>query len=380
MTALIMQVPNVPRARCSVWRIYSTTSYVQSVVITACCTIIPPNHMNISADSPLLKLLEGERKVVVTEELEREEEELRESNPRKKLLQDSILQLKKLEAAISFPLIAHESIIGIFNLGEKISGDMYTDEDINLLSSICHQMAIAIENQKLQEETLVAQQQVLQADKMVTAGTLAASYAHDIRSPLAVVKGLAQALSLSDEPDLETVEKIKKMVPGQIDRVEKMINQILGFVRSQPGIETPVDLKILLDEVAELLEVHTKKGIQVVKEFPKGDVSVKGRRDALFQALTNVALNAVQAMPNGGRLTFALRAGNPNVIVEISDTGEGILAENISRVFAPFFTTKATGVGLGLSIVQRVVNEHHGRVSFTSEVGKGTRFAIELPK
>ena len=328
---------------------------------------------------PLIQLLGTRRKAVVTEELEREHEEMGASHPQKKLVSDTIAELKSKDSAICFPLIAQDHLIGVFHLGEKKSGDMYTDEDINLISSICHQMTIAIENQRLQEEALVAQQQVMRADKMITAGTIAASYAHDMRNPLAAVKGLAQALSLSDDPDPETIEKIKKLVPEQIDKLEQMINHILGFVRSQPMKNDIVDLCGIVEEVVQLLAIQANKSdVTVACNFQKEAIFVLGQSDLLSQAFTNMALNAIQAMPGGGKLTFSVSQESEQVRVRITDTGIGIPQESLSRIFTPFFTTKETGVGLGLSIVQRIVNEHGGHLRVHSEVGKGTTFEVEM--
>jgi len=219
-------------------------------------------------------------------------------------------------------------------------------------------------------------QRLLQADKLASLGTIAAGMAHEIKNPLAAIKGLTQVLP-ENLQDREFIMDYAEIVPRQLDRINKLVDDLLAFGRPAKMTFREQDLARLVSDTFKLLANECQqKGIKVrLKLIP---VLVEADAGHLGQALLNIILNAIQAMPEGGELTARL-AGGGEATIEISDTGEGIAQEKLSHVFDPFFTTKGTGTGMGLAVTYRIIKDHGGEIAASSRLGEGTTFKICLP-
>jgi hypothetical protein len=181
-----------------------------------------------------------------------------------------------------------------------------------------------------------------------------------------------------DDPTTKVLEKIER----QTFRAAKIVNGLLNLARPAQVESGPCDINVVVSDVLALLEHQFKTGrIQVRKEFASPGPTVQGMEYKLQQVFLNLLLNARDAMPKGGWLTIATRVEKGSVVVEVGDTGSGIPAEHLSRIYDPFFTTKAIGkgTGLGLSITYGIVQEHGGAITCDSIVGQGTRFTLQLP-
>jgi signal transduction histidine kinase len=182
-----------------------------------------------------------------------------------------------------------------------------------------------------------------------------------------------------DDPRTKLLEKIER----QTFRAAKIVNGLLNLARPAAVEMGPVDVNVVINDVLGLLDHQFKSGrTQVRKELASGPAPiVQGIEFKLQQVFLNLFLNARDAMPKGGWLSIATRFDRGSVVVEVSDTGSGIPAEELSRIYDPFFTTKALGkgTGLGLSITYGIVQEHGGAISCESAVGQGTRFTLTLP-
>jgi signal transduction histidine kinase len=181
----------------------------------------------------------------------------------------------------------------------------------------------------------------------------------------------------ADDPKTRVLEKIER----QTFRAAKIVNGLLNLARPAQTDRGPVDVNGVINDVLALLEHQLRTGsIQVRKELSASPVVVQGIEYKLQQVFLNLFLNARDAMPKGGWLTVATAAG-PQAKVEIADTGSGIPAEQLSRIYDPFFTTKeiGKGTGLGLSITYGIVQEHGGTITCDSSLGQGTRFTLTLP-
>jgi signal transduction histidine kinase len=241
-------------------------------------------------------------------------------------------------------------------------GDYYYKKTINDLS---------LENLKLYRG-------LLQADKLSALGTIAAGMAHEIKNPLASIKGLTQVLP-ENLGDPEFIKKYSEIVPRQLDRINRIVEDLLAF--GQPGKlkRESVDLAFELNEVLRLIENQCQKsGIEIVRNF-SASVPVSGSSEKLAQAFMNIILNAIQAMPAGGVLKLTTYNLPLTTVIEISDTGSGIPAEKLPNIFDPFFTTKESGTGMGLAVTHRIVAEHNGTIAVESEPGRGTTFKLSLP-
>jgi len=231
---------------------------------------------------------------------------------------------------------------------------------------------LSAENQKLFRG-------LLRADKLAALGTLSAGLAHEIKNPLASIKGLTQVLEENlDDP--EFVKKYHEIVPRQIDRINNLIEKLLRFGQPRELSLREFNLNRVIEEVLNLLENQCqKKGIAVERDLDNLP-EIEGDSERLFQVFMNVFLNAIQAMPSGGILFIKSSVRSLTyVCVEVCDTGMGIPADKLDKIFDPFFSSKATGAGMGLAVAYRIVKEHGGEINVESEVGKGTEFRIWLP-
>jgi len=220
-----------------------------------------------------------------------------------------------------------------------------------------------------------------ETEKLAGIGQLAAGIAHQLNTPLGSILLSAQLLA-DVELDADAREDVDRII-RQTEQCRTTIKGLLNFARSRPADRGLVPLGETARETIYLMDKNLKlAGVEVVIE-DSGPATVHGNRNELDQVFFNLLANAVDAMPDGGRIRIAITDGGPGeILVEFSDTGEGIPPENREQVFLPFFTTKeyGRGTGLGLSIVARIVHEHGGRIELESEVGRGTRFLLTFPR
>lgn len=227
------------------------------------------------------------------------------------------------------------------------------------------------------------EEQLRISEKMASLGLLAAGVAHEVNTPLTGISSYTQMLLEGADPaDPQTrlLEKIEK----QTFRAARIVNGLLNLSRpatTDPAERQPVDLNVVVGDVLSLLEHQFEKGsIKVRRELASEPVQVMGFEFKLQQVLLNLFLNARDAMPSGGWLTIATRREDREIVADVSDTGTGIPAELLARIYDPFFTTKAIGqgTGLGLSITYGIVREHDATIHCESAPGTGTRFTLRF--
>ena len=225
------------------------------------------------------------------------------------------------------------------------------------------------------------EEQLQLSEKMASIGLLAAGVAHEVNTPLTGISSFVQMLmqgAEADDPRTKVLEKIER----QTFRAAKIVNGLLNLARPAQVDSGPVDVNSVINDVLSLLEHQLKTGrIQVRKELAASLPLVQGIEYKLQQVFLNLFLNARDAMPKGGWLTIATRVDGEHATIEVGDTGSGIPADQLSRIYDPFFTTKdiGKGTGLGLSITYGIVQEHGGSMSCDSQIGLGTRFTLALP-
>jgi signal transduction histidine kinase len=202
--------------------------------------------------------------------------------------------------------------------------------------------------------------------------------AHEIKNPLAAIKGMTQVLpeNLSD-PDF--IQRYEGVVLRQIDRINGLVEKLLSFGQPPTLTLSAFSIDPLVNEPLALLEDQCrKKNIRIVKE--SGSLpEVEGDAEQLSQVFMNLILNAVQAMPRGGTLFVKANLEGARIMVKVSDTGAGIPPGELDKVFDPFFTTKAEGSGMGLAVAYRIVKDHGGDIIVESDPGKGAAFTLWLP-
>jgi len=237
-------------------------------------------------------------------------------------------------------------------------------------------------HRKLKEQTDIlfqTEEQLRRADRLSALGELSAGMAHEIRNPLGSIKGAVEIIKDDYSPEEAKYEFIQILLK-ESDRLNQIVQEFLGFARPKNPEFHFVDLNEAIESVLTLTAQEARKArVQVQKKL---DPSI-GKRNLdgglLKQAILNLILNAIQAMPDGGVLTVSSSLAAGAVEVRVTDTGTGISEENRKKLFSPFFTTKKNGTGLGLAITYRIIENHRGTIDVASEPGKGTTFLVRIP-
>jgi two-component system sensor histidine kinase AtoS len=231
------------------------------------------------------------------------------------------------------------------------------------------------------KEAQANEERLERAERLAAVGELAAAVAHEIRNPLAVLKG-AVSLVPRRLDDREFLEQFSQVATAEMDRINGTVESLLRFSRySQPHMVS-TDIRRIAEKARNLISEYGREmGVAIEFTCPADVPALCGDSDHLTQAILNLLLNGIQAMPAGGTLRVEVKwkLGARYVQIAVADTGMGIAPELRDHVFEMFFTTKESGTGLGLPLVQRIVYNHHGFVEFESETGKGTTFIVRLP-
>ncbi|HEY7496724.1 MAG TPA: ATP-binding protein [Candidatus Tectomicrobia bacterium] len=270
-----------------------------------------------------------------------------------------------------------------------------TQEELQRTNSELLQLTLELEDRiaertaELQakgEEIKAMTQQLWQTAKLATMGELAASLAHELNNPLAIVSLRIESLLgqvLAPDPKRQALEVIDR----EVERMGNLVTNLLHFSRRSTQQISTFDVCEELEQTLELIQYHLRNHhITVVRQFTPGVSLVLADRQQLRQVFLNLLTNASDAMPRGGILTLRVAevttsTGETGIHIEVSDTGSGIAPEDLPQVMEPFFTTKAEGkgTGLGLPICRRIVQEHHGTLELTSVVDQGTTVHLVLP-
>ncbi|MGQ9693296.1 MAG: PAS domain S-box protein [Thermodesulfobacteriota bacterium] len=306
-----------------------------------------------------------------------------------------------MKSILTVPLISRDKVFGTLNF-TAASRQAYTDDHLRLAEKVANQIAGAIanallfaEHQRAAKEKAALQEQLLQAQKMEAIGRLAGGIAHDFNNSLTLMKVAAQ-LAQSEMPKGDPLQEKIDIIIGAADRSANLARQLLAFSRRQVLEMKIIDLNSLIRELDKMLQRVIGEDIELVYMLAEDLKKVKVDPGQMEQVILNLALNARDAMPKGGRLTIeTANVGRETayrqlpesvpldsyVMLSISDTGTGMAPEVKPHIFEPFFTTKekGKGTGLGLSTVYGIVKQIGGHIWFDSEVGKGTIFKIYLP-
>jgi signal transduction histidine kinase/putative methionine-R-sulfoxide reductase with GAF domain len=303
-----------------------------------------------------------------------------------------------LHSLVVIPILAKEKALGVIAAdyvepGKNIKADM-----LESVMIFAQQAGLAIHNafryqelknfseqmeEKIQKTTATLRKteaQLIRSEKLAALGQLAAGIAHEIRNPLTSINILIHSLrdsfssNNSHREDLQVIEE-------EIDRINKIVDQFLRFARPSPPLLEKAEISSVFEETLQLLRPQIEKQrISVQKNF--GSLPpITIDKEQMKQVVLNLLLNAIQAMPGGGQLqlTGQMPRGNSWIQLSIQDSGMGIPPQDMDKLFDPFFSTREGGIGLGLSIAHRIIDQHHGRIEVESTPEKGTLFTIWLP-
>jgi two-component system sensor histidine kinase HydH len=317
---------------------------------------------------PFIKRMESNARAVDLEHLREIEGEVEEI--------DDLIEKGWVAVA---PLFLKEKLLGFILLGKKRSEKDYTVEELELLEAFSNQTALAISRALIYREMSLKDKQIMQAEKMAAIGELAAGIAHEIRNPLGIISGSAETVRKHEDRKIR--EEMTNYILEESKRINRLISTFLDFARpKEPKLES-CDLREILEKTLLLLSPQANTlGVEIQKEIPQKFLQVSIDPDQMRQAFTNLGVNALEAMPQGGVLKVTvLEDAKDKIVVRFGDTGKGIPHEAQAKVFDPFFTTKEGGTGLGLSIVHRIIAQHGGDISVEGEEGRGSIFTIALP-
>lgn len=279
--------------------------------------------------------------------------------------------------------------------------DAFDDEELELLQQLADDLAFGITAVRTRLDRARAETQVRQSERLAALGRLAAGVGHELKNPLAVIAMRVQMLRMNMAegklPASETLSRHLASLEEACGRMLRIMQGLSTYAKPSRTEPMPLDMGDLLAATAELVAYDARnRRVAIAVETPPALPPVLGDRSQLMQVLVNLATNALEAMTSGGRLTLRARAGERSasggtgraesslpaavVVVEIEDTGPGIPAAVLGRIWEPFFTTKTEGTGLGLSIVRGIVADHPGAtLDVDTRVGRGTTFILRMP-
>jgi signal transduction histidine kinase len=307
------------------------------------------------------------------------------TNPRLRALAEPVGNLLKTRWGIGAPLLAGDKVVGVIGVGSRTR---LTEDDADRLASFAAQVGLAVEKARLERELKAYSEhleqkieektrQLIQSEKLASLGQLAAGVAHEINNPLTNI--LLDAEALQRRCGSEEEKRRAEEIIEQVEVVKRIVHNLLEFSRQVEPEIREVDVEELIDKTLSMLS-HQLRDIRIEKNLITG-LKIKGDLNQLEHVLLNIFLNAIQAMPGGGKLRIDVKSPDGSVEIHITDTGIGIPQEDIGKIFDPFFTTKkiGEGTGLGLSIAMGIVQRHKGEIRVKSKVGKGSTFIVKLP-
>jgi signal transduction histidine kinase len=259
-------------------------------------------------------------------------------------------------------------------------GPFYKEER-NLIDAVAKEVGIIIKRREAEEEQIKLQEQLRHADRLATIGQLAAGVSHELNEPLGNILGFAQLVKKSPDLPEQVEQDIGKILNASL-YAREIVKKLLIFARLMPPKKTLINLNKVVEEGLYLFESRCKQeGIELVRDLSPDLPEVHADPSQLNQALVNLVVNAVQAMPSGGRLTLRTLHDRDHVSLIVEDTGTGMDGEVLKKIYTPFFTTKdvGQGTGLGLPVVHGIVTSHGGSINVESSVNRGSRFEIQLP-
>ncbi len=228
------------------------------------------------------------------------------------------------------------------------------------------------------------EQQIMQADKLATVGQLAGGVAHEVNTPASIISGRVEAMLLEPDPLSKQVQEDLNVIKKQADRISQITRNLLLFSKRNPAEKSATDLNEIVKESLSLIGDQLKKSkIETSIDLSSQPIIVWGQHNQLVQVLLNLLTNARDALQNKkGKIEIQTKlslGSHPRAVLTVKDSGIGISKENLTLIFDPFYTTKSTGTGLGLSVSYGIIQEHGGTIHVKSEPGEGTTFAVYLP-
>jgi len=288
----------------------------------------------------------------------------------------------RLSASITVAGETRGRVEVVYSDGDSdLKKSVFLKEERNLIDTVAVQIALIIERKEAEKEKAKLNEQLRHADRLATIGTLASGVAHEINEPLANILGFAQLVKKC--PDLPEVAKddVEKIEKASL-RAREIVKKLLFFARQEPPKKTAVNLnKIVEDGLYLYRGLCERRDIELVSCLCEQAPELIADPAQLHQVLVNLVVNAIDAIPQQGKITVKTSLKDDHALLSVEDTGAGMKEDVLKQIFVPFFTTKDVGhgTGLGLPVVYGIVTAHNGSIDVESEPGGGTKFEIRIP-
>jgi len=269
-----------------------------------------------------------------------------------------------------------------YRLPAKDAGRVsFLPEEKRLLKTVARELSLVIKRASIEEEKQKLQTQLQHVERLAFVGELSAGIAHELNEPLGRVLGFAQLIKKAGSLNDQQSEDIERIIKASLYSRE-IIKKLMIFSRQMPQQITKVNLNDIVHNILYFIDVRFQsRGITIIKQLDPALPVIYADEVQMSQVLVNLITNSVYAMPTGGEITVITRKKENLVSLIVKDTGSGMTPDIRNKIFEPFFTTKPVGqgTGLGLSVVQGIVDSHEGKILVSSTVNKGTKFEIQLP-
>ncbi len=290
--------------------------------------------------------------------------------------------LELLNGSVVLAILGEEQLLGMLVLRDERLREAYSSEEIELFRGVAASMGVTLQNSQIYER-------MKERDRLAALGQMAAGLAHEIRNPLGSIKGAAQFLQPLEGPKTDgSTREFLDIIVEEVDRLNKIVSQFLDYARPYRGDPSPLDANDVVRKTINLIEKERGGSpVEITMNLLDGLPQVRADAQQLRQVFLNLTINALDAMPQGGRLQVSTslrrstRRGAAAAFLEIRfrDDGIGIPPADLRNLFIPFFTTKEKGTGLGLPISQRIIENHGGTIEVRSQPGSGSTFTVLLP-
>ncbi|HVU50888.1 MAG TPA: ATP-binding protein [Polyangia bacterium] len=334
--------------------------------------------------------------VVTLEGVEREIAARRTTADELESLQGMLRTLELMNGSVALGFSGEDQLLGMLVLRDERLREAYSSDEIELFRLVATTIGVTLQNSQVYER-------MKERDRLAALGQMAAGLAHEIRNPLGSIKGAAQflqpAINTAGAPpggkapaaaghsELGDQREFLNIIVEEVNRLNKIVSQFLDYARPYRGEQKPLEIADVLKKTLQLLQKEDVGRFDITTAFAERLPPIRADAEQLLQVFLNLSLNALQAMPDGGRLLISTglrrstRRGAAAAFLEIRfrDTGVGIEPGDLKNLFIPFFTTKDKGTGLGLPISQRIIENHGGTIEVRSQPAEGATFTVLLP-
>ena len=296
----------------------------------------------------------------------------------------------KTRSLICVPLTIREKTIGALQVINKTNGEPFTEEDLDLLTALAQQIAVALDNAKLYqrleenfrltaEELKATQQKLIRSERLAAQANLVQGVAHEVRNPIMSIGGFAARMK-AGLGEKHKFHRYLDIILHETSRLEKLVQEVKELAGMHTAYPQPANMNNLLSAVIENFSpALSQRFIHLETDIEEGLPPITVDKAQIVRALKNIVQNSVEAMPSGGTLNLRACEVDSHIQIVIEDSGIGIEENELDSILDPFVTSKTTGAGLGLTMVYQIVRNHHGEIDIKSRGGKGTTITLDLP-